>query len=294
MNKIIDLHTHTNFSDGACTPKELIDEAIKEKVKAIALTDHDAIEGLEQTAILAKTNNINFLPGIEISSLYKNDRIIHILGLGININNEEFLFHYNEIKQAREHGVEHILLKIKQQGISIDIEELRKKALGKYLDRYDVYRYFVENKFCNTSQEIWDKYLDPIPYGEKELIKVEDAIKIIKASGGLSFLAHYNKSIGFAGLTNNEIEKEVNYLINLGLDGVERYYPSFNKEDCKFLDYLIKKYDLIISGGTDYHGNNRPEIKLGSGKNYNLLIPYDVYIKIENNLSKNIKLKTTV
>ncbi|WP_234123636.1 PHP domain-containing protein [Clostridium hydrogenum] len=82
MNYKIDLHTHTNFSDGACTPKELINVAIKEKIKPIALTDHDNIDGIKQMSILAKTNNIDFLGGIEISSIYKNGRIVHILDLG--------------------------------------------------------------------------------------------------------------------------------------------------------------------------------------------------------------------
>ncbi|PRR83634.1 hypothetical protein [Clostridium vincentii] len=117
------------------------------------------------------------------------------------------------------------------------------------------------------------------------MIKSEDAISIIKKAGGLSFLTHYNKSIGFAGLNNKDIEKEIKCLISVGLDGLERYYPSFKEEDYKFLDYLIEKFDLMISGGTDYHGKNRPEIKLGTGKDNNLFIPYDIYKKI------SIKLK---
>lgn len=280
MNYKIDLHTHTNVSDGASTPKQLIETAALEKVKAVALTDHDNIGGLKEAKLLAKDNNIDFLNGIEISSLYKNGRMLHILGIGIDPKNEEFLYQYNKMKKARDRGVEYILSTIKDKGIDISIEELRENAFEKYLDRYDIYRYFTQNKLCNIAQEIWDKYLDPIPYGEDELMEAETAISTIKKAGGVSFLAHYNKSIGFGGLNNDEIEHEIRYLISVGLDGVERYYPSFNEEDYKFLDYLIKKYDLIFSGGTDYHGANRPEIKLGTGKNNNLFIPYEVYIRI--------------
>lgn len=284
MNYRIDLHTHTIFSDGGCTPEELINVAVRNNVKAIALTDHDNIEGIDEAAILAKANNVDFLSGIEISCLYNDGRIVHILGIGINSNNKEFLDTYNKMKQARQQQVKLILSKIKQQGIDIDIEELREKALGPYLGRHDIFRYFIRNKLCNTPQEVWDKYLDLIPYGENELIKVEDAIRIIKSAGGLSFLAHYNKPIGFGGLSNEGIEEEIKYLIDLGLDGVERYYPSFNEADYKFLDYLIEKYDLMVSGGTDYHGKNRPEIELGSGKDGNLFVPYDVYTKILSKL----------
>lgn len=287
MNYKIDLHTHTNISDGASTPKELIDTAIKENIRAIALTDHDNIAGISIARKYAKENNINFLNGIEISSLYKDGRILHILGIGIDITNDYFLTSFYNMKKSRELRVGYILKEISKKGIHITLEELRKNSLSEYLDRYDIYRYFIKNSICNSAQEVWDKYLDPIPYGEGELIKAEDSIKMIKKSGGLSFLAHYNKSIGFAGLTNEQIEAEIRYLINYGLDGIEKYYPSFINSDYKFLNYLINKYNLIYSGGTDYHGSNRPDIEIGSGKNNNLYIPYSLYEDIANRLVKN-------
>jgi hypothetical protein len=184
------------------------------------------------------------------------------------------------MRKTRDEGVKHILASIKEKELDINIEDLRKKAKGKYLDRYSIFRYMSENNLCNSSDEIWHKYLDPITYREKEIINTEDAIRIIKAAGGLSFVAHYNKRIGFEGLTKEEMEAEFKYLIDLGLDGVERYYPTFLKDDYDFLDYLINKYDLMISGGTDYHGKNRPEVELGSGTNNNLAIPYEIYTNI--------------
>ena len=114
MNYKIDLHTHTKISDGACTPKELIEVAVKENVKAIALTDHDNIAGVEEAAMFAKDNNIDFLNGIEISTLYKDGRILHILGIGIDLYNEEFLCAYNEMREARDRGIKHILEEIKK------------------------------------------------------------------------------------------------------------------------------------------------------------------------------------
>jgi predicted metal-dependent phosphoesterase TrpH len=286
MNYRIDLHTHTNISDGACTPKELIDAAVKENVKAIALTDHDNIACIAEAHKYAKENKIDFLSGIEISSLYKNGRILHILGIGIDVTNDFFLTSFYNMKKARELKVKYILEEISKKGINISIEELRKNALSEYLDRYDIYRYFIKNNLCNSAQEIWDMYLDPIPYDEDEIIKAEDAINMIKKSGGLSFLAHYNKSIGFADLSNKQIETEIKHLIALGLDGIEKYYPSFTKNDYKFINYLIDKYDLLYSGGTDYHGANRPDIQIGSGKNDNLFIPYSIYKSIMDKLHK--------
>lgn len=287
MNYKIDFHTHTNISDGASTPKQLIEDAVKENIKAIALTDHDNIAGIAEASKYAEKNNINFLNGIEISSLYKDGRILHILGIGIDITNDFFLTTFYNMKKLREKGIKNILEQINKKGINISFDELKKNSLSEYLDRYDIYRYFIKNNICNSAQEIWDIYLDPIPYEEGEFIKIEDSINIIKKSGGLSFLAHYNKTIGFADLNNEEIENEIKYLINLGLDGIEKYYPSFVEEDYKFINYLINKYNLIYSGGTDYHGKNRPDIKIGSGKNNNLYIPSCVY----ENIIQAIKLR---
>lgn len=281
MDYRIDFHVHTNISDGSCTPKEVIELAAHENIKAIALTDHDSIEGINEASKAAKEKKIDFLSGIEISSLYKNNRILHILGIGINIENQEFQNAYMRMKKAREESIKYILKEIQKQGIHIDIKVLKEKALGKYLDRYDIYRYFVENNICNSAQEIWDKYLDPIPYGQGELIKIEETLNIIKKAGGLSFLAHYNKDIGLKGLSTEEMEKEIENLISLGLDGIERYYPSFNEADHNFLDYLIQKYNLMISGGTDFHGKNRPEINIGSGYNNNLFVPYSIYENVK-------------
>ncbi|WP_243184242.1 hypothetical protein ACUH7Y_14065 [Clostridium beijerinckii] len=159
------------------------------------------------------------------------------------------------------------------------------------MDRYDIYSYFLKEKICTKPQDIWDKYLDPIPYGPYELMDVRKAIEIIKDANGLSFLAHYSKKIGFSGYSNTEIEEKVLRLINYGLDGLEEYYPDFTEENRFFAKSLINKYNLLSSGGTDYHGKNRIDIELGKGYK-NLDIPYEIFKKIKkalrNKKSKNL------
>jgi len=285
MKYNIDLHVHSYMSDGTCSPKEIIELASKNKVKAIALTDHDNIDGLNEAESEALKHNVYFLKGIEISSLDEKGRLLHILGLGIDTKNREFLKVYTKMKKAREESVKRILEILDAKGISIDINVLKMNCLGEYLDRFDIHKYLLQNGISNNIQYIWDKYLDPIAYESGELLKVEDAIEIIRKAGGLSFLAHYNKRIGLMGLNKIEMEEYIKNLVRLGLDGIERYYPTYGKEDNEYLDYLIDKYSLIASGGTDFHGENRPEIKLGVGNNNNFSIPYSVYECIVEKIS---------
>lgn len=286
MEKIIDLHTHSYISDGACSPKDVIEAAYKNNVKAIALTDHDSIAGIKEILKAAKSYNIQVLNGIEFSTLYKDGRILHILGLGIDIKNEDLLKSYRQMKKIREAEVPNILNHILvHHGLNIDINILKEHAVDEYLSRYDIYKYIIKNKICTDGQVIWDKYLDPIPYEKGELLQVEEVLKIIKKSGGLSFLAHYNKEIGLEGFNKLEIEDHLNYLISLGLDGIERYYPSFKEEDHEFLDYLIEKYHLLASGGTDFHGANRNGLDVGIGAG-NMAIPYDLYENIITKIEK--------
>lgn len=276
MDNFIDLHTHSYISDGSCSPSDVIKAAKKNNLKAIALTDHDSIAGLKEASIAAKKYNIELINGIEISSLYKDGRILHILGLGIDINNQFFLNSYNKMKKAREKGIPKILKYLENNHrLYIDIHDLHKVKYDDYLSRYDIYRYILENNICTESQQVWNIYLDPIPYDEHELIPVDDAIKMIHEAGGKSYLAHFNKKIGLGGFSFEEIEDNIKHLVSLGLDGIEKYYPSYTDDDRRLIDYLIWKYRLYSSGGTDYHGLNRNNIEIGIG-NGNLKIPYSL------------------
>lgn len=283
MGDIIDLHVHSYISDGTFSPDEIINMAYKKGIKAIALTDHDSIEGNYEAEKEASRFKIDFLRGIEISCIYNKKRLLHIIGLGIDTTNSTFLDLYNKVKKAREESVSKILLILQERQINIDINILKKRCLKKNLDRYDIYRYFMEEGLCSNAQEVWDKYLDPIPYESSELIGAEEAIKIINKAGGISILAHYCKKIGFQGCTKSDTEFFIKDLVNSGLNGMELYYPSYTRQDIDTADYLIKKYNLIVSGGTDFHGENRPNIALGTGDN-NLAIPYSVYTNIINQL----------
>jgi predicted metal-dependent phosphoesterase TrpH len=253
--------------------------AYDKKVAAVALTDHDSIEGLAEAELEAEKYNVNFLKGIEISVSYGEQRLLHILGLGIKPENEYFIKVYNRLRAVREEGLERVLWILNKQGISIKMQQLDQYATAKYLDRHTLTKYFVDKNICKNVPEVWQNYLDPIPYGQGELLEVDEAIDIIRKSGGLSFVAHFHKKIGLEGYTKHETEEHIKYLVSLGLDGIEHYYPSYSKEHMEYAQYLINKYSLIPSGGTDFHGTNRPDIALGTGeKDFN--VPDSVYDNI--------------
>ncbi|EKY27546.1 PHP domain-containing protein [Clostridium celatum] len=282
MVNLVDFHTHSLISDGSCSPTEVVQAAFKNNVKALSLTDHDSISGILEANIASKKYGINFIPGIEISALYPDGRMLHILGLGMDINNVNFLNPYIKMKKAREESLPITLKYLKyKHNLSIDINILKEKKLDEFISRHDIHKYLIDNNICNNSKLIWNTYLDPIPYGKNELIPIEEAINMINKSGGVSILAHYNNRNGFSNINKSKVEEHIKYLISLGLRGIEKYYPTFNDDDYRFVDYLIKKYKLIPSGGTDFHGSYRPNNDIGIG-NGTFAVPYEVFYNIKN------------
>lgn len=267
MKGIIDLHTHSLITDGSYSPREVVKNAYKNNVKVLALTDHDSIGGINEAIEEAKQFDIKVINGIEISALHKDGNMLHILGYGMNIYDKAFIEPYEKMRKAREATMENILSILKEKhNLNIDINILREKKVDSFISRHDIHKYMIDNNISDNSKYIWNTYLDPIPYEKDELIPIDQAISAICNSGGLAFLAHYNnKTTGLGRYNKKEIENHIEYLISLGLSGVERYYPTFMEEDEEFLDYIISKYNLLLSGGTDYHGKYRVNNDIGIG-----------------------------
>lgn len=285
---MIDLHVHSYISDGSDSPKAIVKAAYEKNIHAMTLSDHDNIGGISEAEAEARKYGIAFLPGIEFSVSYGEGRLLHILGLGIDVQNETFNKIYNQLQIKREEGLGAAIEYLKKQGISIEAEEIRKHAAGKYMDRHATARCLVQKGICRNIPEAFQKYLDGIPCQKGEVLEVDEALRAIKESGGLSFLAHYTKKIGLEGYTDFEKEEHIKYLISLGLDGIERYYPTFSEDENNYADYLLSKYDLIPCGGTDFHGSNRPEVQLG-GEQDGFFVSDSVYENIRTRLIERKK-----
>lgn len=270
MKKLIDMHTHTNYSDGDNSPKELIELAKKQNIKILGITDHDTLEGIKN--IPKNIKGIEVIPGIELTAKVKKGRM-HILGYNIDINNEELNNKMSWLKDKSTNSVISLIEQLKKDyKIYFTHEEIKELINANHnLGRPDLARLLIKKGYVKTVQEAFDKYLiaayDKTRKVNKNLTP-EECIKLILNSGGIPVLAHPHS----LELDNKQLEILLRKMIKQGLKGIEIYHSDHIKEKEEFYLYLANKYNLLISGGSDYHGPiTKPDIFLGLGKN-NIMI----------------------
>ena len=274
--KTVDLHTHSNKSDGTLTPAQLVRAAYGAGLAAVALTDHDTAEGLEEAMAAANTldgsRSFEFIPGIELSVSYM-DRELHIVGLYLDTDSSKFLNALKALQHNRDARNEKMIARMNQAGIDITMEKLRQDQGGGVLTRANFASYLLHVGVITSIQEGFDKYLDrgkPF-YVSREYMSPASAIDLIHSVDGLAILAHplmYH-------LSEKALDTAAASLTALGLDGLETWYSSNLGNDLQRMKKLADKYGLLYSGGSDFHGSNKPLIKIGRGRG-KLFIPYDI------------------
>lgn len=272
---MIDLHTHSTYSDGSDTPREVVQKAKLYGLNGLALTDHDCIEGLAEAEKEAKKLNVNFYSGMELSTSYGEQRLIHILGIGFNREDIEFQKKYIQYRQRREDKLSKVFESLIRKRIPLKVDDLYQYAAGGYLDRQCVVKWLVANRYAESNYKAWVNYVDVVSYSKGELIEPEEVVDMIKGAGGKTYLAHYQKWIGFEGYNKEEKTNFLKDLQRIGIDGIERYYPTYTKAEEDELDEYIQALGLIPCGGTDYHGSNRVGNDLGKGSG-EFKVPDDV------------------
>lgn len=258
-----DFHIHSNYSDGSDTPKEIMERASKLNIKKIALTDHDTISGLAEASQAAQSFGIEFVPGIELSVSYDQDRLLHILGLGIDPKNLDFLEAYYNYKRGKDESIEYVLTCLLDFNIYLTRNMLLDYSYEGYLDRHSIAKWLLHQEHSTSMQDSWVNYLDKIPYLEVELLSPKEAFNLIHVGGGRSYLAHIHKPIGLFGFTEEEKIQRLIHLKSIGLDGIESHYPSFDAKDLEFIGTVVSKLSLLECGGSDYHGKNRIDVNIG-------------------------------
>lgn len=243
-----DLHVHTTHSDGTFTPKEIVDLARKIKLSGIAITDHDTTSGLEIALKYSKSfNDLTIIPGIELSCVHENEEV-HILGYYINYNDSNLINTTNKIKKSRvERGLK-IIEKLNQLGLDININDVNKFTNNNFVGRPHVARALISRGYVSNMEEAFEKYikLGAPAYVERYKISIKETINLIKSIGGIPILAH-------PGLIKNK--KILKYCLNKGIKGLEAIHPKHSKEDVHYLIEFAKRNNLLITGGSDFHGD---------------------------------------
>ena len=271
---MIDLHMHSIFSDGTFTPTELVERAREKNIKVMAITDHDNIDGLEEGSKVATQLGITFINGIEISANFK-EKDVHILGYFLNLEDYEFLKWLEELQNKRYNRTLKILKKLEKLGINITFEEVKKVSFGNVVGRPHIAKVIIKKGFAETMDEVFDNYLGDGKgaYVPKVGIDVVEVVKKLKENGAVVSLAHPH----LISHPQDTIINIIDLLVENGLDGLELYYPNINIKMKNKLLKIAKKRKLIITGGSDFHGLNRPGIDIGS-----VDIPIEVYNKMLN------------
>ena len=279
--KTVDLHVHSTFSDGTLTPSDLVREAIKCNLSAFALTDHDTVKGIPEAIEAAGGHDLEIIPGIEVSTFYL-DKEIHIVGLFVDYKSEVFAKELDkEVARRNERNLV-IIERMNEMGIRITYEELQEIFPDRIIARPHFAHILVKHGFAKDIPDAFSKYLaEDMPlYVPRKRNTPKEAIELIKSAGGAAILAHpllYHLSFG-------ELSKLCRELKEYGLDGIETLYSANRGFDELTVRKLAKEFDLLESGGSDFHGQNKPHIKMGTGCG-SLVVPYSLLDKIRDSVS---------
>lgn len=279
-NERCDLHTHSTFSDGTDTPVQLISKAVAAGLKAIALTDHNTIDGLDKLIDSANEFDIDVLPGVEFSTEYAGHEL-HILALGIEKNQYSRVSrHLAKAAAAKEESNRKIIRNLQKNNFNVNYRELEEFAPQKNINRAVIAQYLVSKGIICSIEEGFKTILSKSAgyYIPPERPSSIDTVKFINSIGALPVLAH-----PLLDLTLEELELFLPAAKKVGLYGIESYYSLFTAEQQKTLSLIAHKYGLLVSGGSDYHGDVKPHISIGSGTGF-LFVPLSVYLKLVEKL----------
>lgn len=270
--KYIDLHVHSNESDGTYTPSELVDYAIEKGLAAFALTDHDTTKGLAEAIRASRGKPVEVIPGIEFSTEYEG-RDIHIVGLDFDYEDQEFQSQLKRFRDSRDLRNEKMIRKLNEAGIKLTWEDMEKRFGEAVWTRAHFARYMLDEGYIRDMSEAFERYIgDGCPcYVPREKVTPHQAVSLVRRAGGIPVLAHplqYH-------LQPEKLKELVCELKKSGLLGLEAVYSTHRGYEEDEMRRLARISGLCISGGSDFHGSNKPAIDLGCGRG-NLKIPYEI------------------
>ena len=269
----VDLHLHTTASDGVRTPSEIVNYAKDKGLQAIAITDHDTIEGLDEG--LSEGDRIGFevIPGVEISAEHSPGSM-HLLGYFLDIYHPFLRDKLNYLQKARAERNPKIIENLNRLGVRISYEEVVKASGGGQVGRPHFAQVLMEKGYVRSFQEAFDRFLGKRApaYVDKIRFKPKEAISFIREAGGVAVLAH-PKTLGMSDFT--ALERIVSELMEAGLKGMEVYYPEHSSLEVAQFRALAERCGLLTTGGTDYHGIEKEKLDIGVGRG-EMRLPYSL------------------
>jgi len=264
--KKVDLHLHSNHSDGIWSPAEVVTKAAEAELAAIALTDHDTVSGVAEALAEGGRAGIDVVPGIEISCLGDGYEV-HLLGLFVDHTNPGLLDYTRWYHEERRNRARRILERLAELGMPLDQDALFAEVGDGSLGRPHIAEFLVRQGYVNSFEEAFDLYLgDGKPaYVPKRKLHPREAIELVHGAGGLAIAAHPGMDL---------TDEDLLDLVSLGLDGVETIHPKHTPEQVAHYEEFARKHGLLVSGGSDCHGRG-DEILLGT-----LDVPYRVYVEL--------------
>lgn len=258
--KLIDLHMHTTHSDGTYPPRELVRYAKAKNLACISVTDHDTMSSFEEARDEAKKLAVELMPGIEMSAQFEPGTL-HILGFFLDRNHPKLKRTLGEIQKARRERNPQIIKKLNRLGIPMTLEEVERASGGGEVGRPHFARVLMEKGIVPSMEEAFRKYLakGKPGYAAKRRLSSREAIQRIREAGGIAAVAHPKQM----RLEEEELTKEFARLVEEGLGGIEAYNSCQNREESELYKRLAKRFNLLITGGSDFHGANKPEVDLG-------------------------------
>jgi predicted metal-dependent phosphoesterase TrpH len=282
----IDLHIHSTASDGTLSPSEILTLAQDLNIAAISITDHDTLDGSKDALSFGIPPSVKFLTGVEISSepppSFSCAGSFHILGYAVDVDHPDLNHTLSMLRDSRKRRNPQILELLSRLGIEISLEEVRNLAGDSQLGRPHIARFMVEKGYVPSIDAAFDEYLGngKPAYVDRFRFECEKTIKAILNAGGIPVLAHPL----LLGIRENDIlEDLIAVLTEMGLGGIEVYYPEHTKNLIAYYSRLASHFNLLITGGTDFHGDIKPEIKMGVGKG-DFFVPYELYEKLISSL----------
>jgi 3',5'-nucleoside bisphosphate phosphatase len=245
-----DLHIHTTASDGSCEPEEIIELAISKSLNAISITDHDTIDGYFKALSSAGKHSIRLIPGVELTALFEGKEI-HVLGYNFDTGNSEFIRLLKRQRTARLERMSQILTHLrKRKGIEITLDEVKAQAKNNNVGRPHLAHILVKKKIVASIAEAFIRYLGSsiIDHIEITYADLEEVVEKVAGAGGATSLAHPGPIY-----TMNEVES----YLETGIDGIECIHPGHKFEDQKKFTRLAENKNLLITGGSDFHGTGR-------------------------------------